>query len=60
MAQPEHAHINKIQLYRPLCSKCGMLKQLARIEPSDEPCHDLRTFECKTCDHAEVVKIRFK
>jgi len=49
-----------VQLYRPPCPKCGGLTSLARIEPAPEPDHDLRTFECKTCDHAEVVKIRFK
>lgn len=46
MSQPVQTRINPIQLYRPLCSKCGTLTQLARIEPSGDPDHDLRTFEC--------------
>jgi ribosomal protein S27AE len=49
-----------VQLYRPLCSKCGTLTALARIEPSNEPDHDLRTFECPACGNADVVTIKFK
>lgn len=60
MPEHEHSHINQVQLYRPLCSKCGTLTQLARIEPSDEPGHDLRTFECIACGNSDVVRIKFQ
>ena len=56
MSQP----INQIQLYRPLCPKCRMLMQLARIEPSGEPDHDLRKFECVACDTSDTVKIKYR
>ena len=48
------------QLYRPLCGKCGALTTLTRVEPAAEPGHDLRTFECPSCGHAEAVKIKFR
>lgn len=52
--------INQIQPYRPPCSKCGTLTQLTRIEPSGEPDHDLRTFECMACGNEDVVKVKFR
>ena len=60
MSQPEQLHINRVQLHRPFCSKCGTLMQLARIEPCDDPDHDLRTFECVMCGNADVVQVRFR
>ena len=48
------------QLYRPLCSKCGTLSTLRRVEPSPEPDHDMRTFECPSCGHIDQVKIKFR
>jgi predicted RNA-binding Zn-ribbon protein involved in translation (DUF1610 family) len=48
------------QLYRPLCSRCGTLSTLARVEPAAEPDHDLRTFECPACGHTDVVKVKFR
>ena len=48
------------QLYRPLCSKCGTLSTLTRVEPSAEPGHDLRTFECPSCGHADLITVKFK
>jgi len=48
------------QLYRPLCSRCGTLSTLARVEPAEEPNHDLRTFECPACGHSDVVKVKFR
>lgn len=59
MRPGEPSQINMIQLYRPPCPKCGGLTSLARIEPAGEPGHDLRTFECQTCNYSEVVKIKF-
>jgi transcription elongation factor Elf1 len=32
---------------------------LARIEPTADPTHDQRTFECKACGHEDVVTIKF-
>jgi len=32
---------------------------LVRLESHDEN-HDLRTFECKVCDHSESKVIKFK
>ena len=52
--------IEQIESYRPLCVKCGTRTQLARIEPSDDLDHDLRTFECVSCGNAAVVKVKFK
>jgi hypothetical protein len=60
MRPSEPSIINQIQLYRPLCSKCGTLTQLARIEPSDEPGHDLRTFECIACANADMMMVKFR
>jgi len=48
------------QLYRPLCSRCGTLSTLARVEPAPGPDHDLRTFECPACGHIDVAKIRYR
>jgi DNA-directed RNA polymerase subunit RPC12/RpoP len=48
------------QLYRPLCSRCGALSLLIRSEPSAEPDHDLRTFECPACGHVDLIKMKFK
>ena len=45
---------------RPNCSKCGAKMWLARIEPHDQPGHDVRTFECPECDHSEIVTVKFR
>jgi len=60
MRPAEPSIINQIQLYRPLCSKCGGFTQLARIEPADDPDRDLRTFECMACSNADVVTVKFR
>jgi hypothetical protein len=33
---------------------------LARIEPSDKPDYDQRTFECSRCDYSETVMVNFR
>ena len=48
------------RLNRPPCSKCGGATELARIEPAPEPGQDLRTFECLSCGHSDVVTFKFK
>ena len=60
MRPSEPSLINQIQVYRPLCSKCGMLTQLARIEPLEEPDQDMRTFECVACGNADMVTVKFR
>jgi hypothetical protein len=60
MRPREPSQINMLKPYRPRCPKCGGLTSLARIEPSDEPDHDLRTFECDACGASEVLKIKFR
>ena len=58
MQKSEPRYVNLIQLYRPLCSKCGALTELTRIEPSDLPNHDLRTFVCVTCGNTDMVTMK--
>ena len=60
MRVSEPSQANMLRAYRPQCSKCGTLEDLSRIEPADEPGHDLRTFGCRTCGNTDVVMIRFK
>ena len=60
MRPAEPSIINQIQLYCPLCSKCGALTQLVRLEPCDDPDHDLCTFECVACGNADTAAIKFR
>ena len=46
-----------IELFRPLCSSSHVTR--AR-EPSDDPYHDLRTFECMVCSNADTVTVKFR
>jgi len=59
MRPDEPSQVNAIQLYRPVCSRCGSLTMLVRIEPADKPDHDMRTFEC-WCGHAEIVELKYR
>jgi len=60
MRARQPSQTNMIDHYRPPCPNCGGLTLLARIEPAEDPDHDLRTFECDACGHAETVKIKFR
>ena len=60
MQQSSRLPINQLDLYRPACPKCGERMWIARIEPSDDPGHDLRTFGCVACGNADVMKVKFK
>ncbi len=33
---------------------------LARIEPTNKPDYDQRTFECPQCNHSETMTVKFK
>ena len=44
----------------PPCSRCGSPTRLARIVPTKEPDHDLRTFECRVCGNADTVTMKFR
>ena len=51
--------VDAIQDDRLACARCGSRMMLVRVEPSGQPDHDLRTFEC-LCGRAERLKIRLK
>jgi hypothetical protein len=39
---------------------CGVPLFLARINPTDNPDHDERTFECSKCGYGETVVVKFR
>jgi len=59
MPQSDTSIMNQLQVYRPLCAKCGTSMSLTRIEP-DRPDHDKRSFECQACHRVETSIFRFK
>ena len=58
--KPEPSQLGQLRYYRPDCGQCGRQTWLVRIEPAEEPGHDLRTFECAACGHSEVVKMKYR
>jgi hypothetical protein len=58
--QQSHIHDPPKPIDLPPCPKCGNRMWLARIEPTDKPDYDQRTFECPRCDHSETMMIKFK
>jgi len=42
------------------CFVCGVPLSLARINPTDNPDHDERTFECSKCGYGETVVVKFR
>jgi hypothetical protein len=58
--KPEPSQLGQLRYYRPACSQCGRQTWLVRIEPAEEPGHDLRTFECASCGHSEVIKMKYR
>jgi ssDNA-binding Zn-finger/Zn-ribbon topoisomerase 1 len=48
------------KIEQPPCSKCGGPMWLARIEPTEKPDFDLRTFECPQCDQSDTVMVKYK
>jgi hypothetical protein len=55
---PSGPYSNSIE--RPLCTNCGVKTWLTRIELTDKPDYDKRTFECPFCkiSISEVVKYK--
>ena len=39
---------------------CGIPMFLSRIDPGDEDGHDIRMFECATCDYHERDTVKFR
>jgi len=60
MSFVEPSILDQLQLYRPPCPRCGSTMMLARIEPSELPGHDLRSFECRDCGHTHVLAIQYR
>jgi hypothetical protein len=44
---------------RPPCPKCGTTMGLRRIEPDKKDQHDLGTFECPKCQHAQSMVVKY-
>ena len=57
---PEPSQLNLSKQIRPACASCGQPAWLVRIEPAPEPDHDLRTFECSTCEAIQTIKVKFR
>jgi len=60
MPQPRNSGRKKAPLGTRRCPKCGVPLFLVCIEPTDQPDHDLRTFECSTCPYHEVVAMKYR
>jgi hypothetical protein len=60
MPQPHRFDSTKPPVGQRWCPVCGVPMFLASIEPSDQPGHDLRTFECVTCDFSEKATVKFR
>ena len=60
MPQPHRFDSTKPPVGQRRCPVCGVPMFLASIEPSDQPGHDLRTFECVTCDFSEQATVKFR
>ena len=62
MPQPYSFYPTERPIPQRHCPTCHLPMFLSRIEPSggDEPDHDIRTFQCMTCKHAETVSIKFR
>ena len=56
--QPATAHSASIK--RPRCPKCHTGMMLSRIEPTDKPDHDKRTFECAVCQFSTIEVVKYK
>ena len=59
MAQSQPVSDERKTLLQPPCPKCTAPMWLVQLSKVDSE-HDLRTFECKVCDHTESKIIKFK
>ena len=59
MAQPNPISETPGVTFQRRCPNCGSPMWLTRISKFDAD-HDLRTFECKVCEHSESAVIEFK
>jgi hypothetical protein len=48
------------EVENPSCSKCGRPMLIVRIEPSDKPGYDQRTFECSECDVMMLAIVKYR
>ena len=60
MPQPYSFYPSERPVSQRRCPTCRLPMFLSRIEPADEPDHDMRTFECPTCKCTETVSIKFR
>jgi DNA-directed RNA polymerase subunit M/transcription elongation factor TFIIS len=44
---------------RPVCPKCNKRMVLTQVQAA-KPDHDLRTFECRYCEHRESLLVQFR
>jgi hypothetical protein len=58
--QQSHIHDSSKPVDLPPSPNCGNPMWLARIEPTNKPDYDQRTFECPQCDHSESITVKFK
>jgi hypothetical protein len=58
MTQPSRLSERPGVTFQRRCSVCGSPMWMTRISKYDNG-HDLRTFECKVCDHSESLVIEF-
>jgi transposase-like protein len=59
MSEPNPISEKSGVTFQPPCPRCGSPMWLVRLDPHDEG-HDLRSFECKVCDHSESKVVQFK
>ena len=59
MPQSQFHYASK-PIEHPPCPKCGGGMWLARIEPTDKPDYDQRTFECPRCEHSLTMTVKYK
>ena len=60
MPQPYSFYPTERPIPQRHCPTCHLPMFLSRIEPGNEPDHDMRTFVCLTCKYTETVSIKFR
>jgi hypothetical protein len=60
MSHPPHAHQPSFLIADwPVCPRCKVTMIFADVAIHDDD-HDLRSFECRTCQHSERIVIAAK